>query len=58
MKLSEFIHTKLNIIIIIYASYLEGYSIEEISWRLENMDMDFTFEYINEIIDFSNQLNY
>lgn len=58
MNYPEFLHYKPKIIKLIFESYLEGYSTEQISWRLSILKVSCSWEDINAIIDFVLECNY
>lgn len=58
MNLDSFIHTKVELLEIIFDSYLIGYSIEEIYWRLNIFGYDISFDDINYLLDCLLECNY
>lgn len=54
----DFSFTKPDLLKIIFCDYLEGYSLEEIYWRLSFSKYRLSIEDIDELLDYIIQSNY
>ena len=58
IDIATMLHTKNEVLEIVYQAYLKGYTIEDIMFiLLINLDISMSFNKINEIIDYLNYLN-
>jgi hypothetical protein len=58
MEFCEFFFTKKKILRFILSSYLDGFSLEEIMWRLDTQKIHMSMDEIDKILDHLINCNY